>query len=80
MYKVILFGLLLIISSTVQTSYANETSVNGKLKDECMYLKKEIEEAIYLVSSTDMNKGKSGQVIEIFKVNSLISAYKELCD
>ena len=65
---------------SISVTDAKETTVNGKFKDECAYLKKAIEDTINRMSHNDGGNGETGQLAEVLRLNPLITAYKKLCD
>ena len=58
---------------------AKTPSVNGKLKDECAYLKNAIEVTISEIASQNVGAA-TGKVMSAYGLNTLINAYKQLCD
>ena len=80
MYRVNFITTLLALLFFTFSATAVETSVNGKLKDECAYLEQTIEETVGEMPNYDNGNGQLGTSIITESLSRLIAVYKELCD
>tara|TARA_B100000989_G_scaffold287085_1_gene256359 strand:+ start:237 stop:476 length:240 start_codon:yes stop_codon:yes gene_type:complete len=61
--------------------HANASEVNGKIKDECKFLLRSIEQTVkYIHSYTAGSEYEVGTYLAQLNLSELIRVHKELCD
>ena len=61
--------------------YSNASEVNGKIKDECKFLLRSIEQTVkYIDTYTVGAEYEVGTYLAQLNLSELIKVYKELCD
>ena len=80
MYRVIFITAFSILSFFAFSASAVETSVNGKMKDECAYLHQVIEDHVQVMQEKDDRNGQIGILNVAKSLGRVVAIYKELCD